>query len=103
VENGTADEARPDVHRLERAAGELREAPHRVSLGDMRFVVRLQRTVELDDAADKSRREDAHAAVVEEIDRLDPARAALPRGRDGVTAEMRIAVADSIAQERAPP
>ena len=103
VEDRPADEARPDGHRLERAARQLREPPERVGLGDMRVVVGPQAPIELDHAAHEARRKDAHAAVVEQIDPLDPQRLALARGDDRVIAEMRVAVDDPVAQERPPP
>src|SRR5271166_4736828 len=69
----------------------------------MRIVVLLQRKIELDDPADEARREDAHAAVVEEINAFDLPRRALAWCCDRVIPEMRIAVDDPVAKKRAPP
>ncbi len=103
VENRPAHETRPHGHRLGHAGREPRKAPHREGVRDSRLVVRLQRPIELDHAVHEPRRKNAHAAVVEQIDAIDPTLAALRRRRDRIIAEMRIAVNDAVAQERAPP
>src|SRR5206468_11650402 len=55
--------------------------------------------IEVDDTADEFRREDAHAAVVQEID----AGGSAGHIEHGVIAEMRIAVDHAEAAERPPP
>ena len=58
-----------------------------------------QSVIEIDDAADEFRREDADAAIVEKV---DAGRLAVAL-EDRVIAEMRIAVDDAVAAERMPP
>ena len=74
-----------------------------VGADDPRLVALLQPLVKLDDAADEAGGEDAHAAVVEQVDRLDPPLVRLARGDHRVIAEMRIAVNDAELRERQPP
>ena len=62
-------------------------------------VVVQEAVVEIDDAADEARMEDADAAVVEQIDALRLA----VFGEDGVVAEMRIAVDHGRVAEGMPP
>ncbi|MEN9604149.1 MAG: hypothetical protein RL545_838, partial [Actinomycetota bacterium] len=64
-----------------------------------RAVVRLDRVVQIDDAADELRLEGADAAVVEQVQ---------PRGaagllEDGIVAEVGIAMDDAVVREREPP
>src|SRR5579863_2399929 len=100
VEDRPAKKPGPDVHGLARPAAEPGETPHLVSLGDPRLVAGLEPAVEFDHAEHEARREDAHAAVVEQVDAVDGP----PAGpRDRIIAEMRIAVNDAVAEERAPP
>src|ERR1700677_2978245 len=103
VENGATHETRPHGHRLGHAGGEPRKAPHLEGVHDASLVVRLKRPIELDHAVHEPWRKNAHAAVIEQIDAIDPTLAALKRRRDRIVAEMWIAVNDAVAQERAPP
>ena len=95
--------SRPERHRFSRPGREPAEAPHLISLRDPRLVVRLERAIKLDHAEHEPRREDAHAAIVEQIDAVDAALLAVAGRGDRVIAEMRIAMNDAVAQERAPP
>ena len=62
-------------------------------------VVVQEALIEIDDAADEARMEDADAAIVEEVDA--PRLAAVREHR--VIAEMRVAVDDGGVAERVPP
>src|SRR5207244_3611483 len=62
------DETRPDVQDVDQFARELAKAPGLVGVNNARVVVVAQPIVEIDHAADERRREDADAAVVQEID-----------------------------------
>src|ERR1700722_3585892 len=103
VENGPAHESRPKGHRLDRAGRELGEAPHLERMRGSRLIVRLESAIELYDAKHEPRREDAHAAIVEQIYAINIALSALAGCVDRIDAMMRMAVQDAVAQERAPP
>ena len=66
-------------------------------------VAGAQPVVEIDHAADEFRREDADAAVVEQVDAGRLGAAAFAFGEHGVIAEMRIAVDHAEAAEGPPP
>ena len=65
VEQGTVDEACPYIERLDQLAAEALEAPDLVGVHDAIVIAGQQTTIEIDHAADETRREDADAAVVE--------------------------------------
>jgi hypothetical protein len=67
--------------------------------GPFSFIAVAQAGIEIDDAADESRRKDADAAIVEQI---DAGRRAVIL-EDRIIAEMRIAVDHADAAERKPP
>src|SRR5215217_394301 len=93
------DEAGPDVEDVDQLGRELLEAPDLIGMDDPVAVVVQEPAVEVDDPADEFRREDADAAVVEEIDA-----ARLPAVREhGVVAEMRVAMDDAVVAEGVPP
>src|SRR5262249_57037345 len=73
--------------------------PGLVSANDEIDVSFQEAMIEIDDTADEFRREDADAAVVQEIDARGPAR----HIEHGVIAEMRIAVDHAEAAKRPPP
>src|SRR5579883_1737604 len=99
VDQRSIDEARPDVERVDRLALQFDEAPGLVGVDDPRLVLAFQALVQIDDAADKARRENADAAVVEEIDPGD----LVAFSGDRVIAEMRVAMNDAVMRERPPP
>src|SRR5947209_11440090 len=107
VEERRIDEAGPDVERVDDLVGELLEAPAAISLDDAVAVVVAQAFIEIDDALHETRREDADATEVEEIDpgrrRSRLAARLLLLVEDGVVAEMRIAVDDAELGEGIPP
>jgi hypothetical protein len=67
---------------------------------DARIVAGAQTLVEIVDAFDKARGKDADATIIEKI---DAARHARFIGKNGIIAEMRIAVDHPIGAERHPP
>src|SRR4029078_11799057 len=68
VQQRSIDEPRPDIEHVDQFAAELLEAPGLVGMDYERVVVPEQAMVKIDDPADELRREDANAAVVEQID-----------------------------------
>src|SRR5207245_7222593 len=93
------DEARPDIERVDQLPIEPLEAPGLVGANDEIGISFQEAVIEVDDTADEFRREDAHAAVVQEID----AGGSAGHIEHGVIAEMRIAVDHAEAAERPPP
>ena len=73
------------------------KAPDGIGGGDLLAIVGLEAAIELDDAFHETRRKDADAAVVEEV---QPGRAAVLL-EDRVVAEMRVAVDDADSARRA--
>jgi hypothetical protein len=67
---------------------------------DALAVVLHQPVVEVEHAGDEVRREDADAAIVEQIEARGRAGVVEP---GGIVAEMRVAVDDAVAAERPPP
>ena len=100
IKQRPVDEPRPDVEDVDQVLGQPAEAPDLVGVDDPRRVIVEQAAIEVDDAADKGRREDADAAIVQQVDAL---RRAVAIGEDGVVAEMRIAMDHAEAAEGRPP
>src|SRR3954451_2425275 len=88
VQQRSVDEPSPDIEHVDQFAAEPLEAPRLVSMDDESGVVLEQAMVKIDDAADELRREDANAAVIEQID----AGGHTVDVEHAVIAEMRIAV-----------
>src|SRR6185312_5985666 len=68
VEQRRVDEARPAAQDGDHLARETLEAPGLVGMDGERLVLALQREIEVDDALDEARPEDADAAEIEEVD-----------------------------------
>src|SRR5580704_19533579 len=68
VKERRIDEARPDIERVDQIALELAEAPSLIGVHDEIVVAFEQAVIKIDDAADEFRREDADAAIVEQLD-----------------------------------
>ena len=100
VEQRPVDKARPDVEDVDQVLGQPAKAPDLVGVDDPRLVIVEQAAVEVDDAADEGRREDADAAIVQQVDAL---RRAIAVGEDSVVAEVRIAMDHAEPAEWRPP
>src|SRR5471032_3345408 len=96
VHQRAIDKARPDIERVDQRARESLEAPGLVGMHHPRLLAVSQAPIQIDHAADELRRENADAAIVEEIDAARLAR--LLEG--GVVAEMRITVNDAETRKR---
>ena len=68
IEERRVNKSRPDVERVDQFAGKLAEAPGFVGVHDEIVVVVQQPVIEIDNAAHELRRENADAAVIQQID-----------------------------------
>ena len=100
VEDRPVDEAGPDVQRVDQRLAEVLEAPGLVGVDDARLIVRAQALVEVDHARHELRREDADAAVVEQV---DPRHLVVALAPHRVVAEVGVAVDHAVMAEGHPP
>src|SRR5215467_11429230 len=83
---------RPPIEHIDYFARQIAKTPAFVGMDGKVTIIVLQRVVEIDDAADEARLEDADTTEIEEIDGAVR--------RDRIVAEVRIAVDDPVVIER---
>ena len=93
------DEAGPDIQDLDHVAAQALEAPKLIGMDDAGFVMGEQALVKLDHPLNEARGENAHAAIIEQVD----AGGLATLFKDRVIAQMRVAVDDAILAEGMPP
>src|SRR4029453_7229692 len=71
---GAIDEARPDIENVDELVRQPLEAPDLIGMHDPRAVIGHETAIEIDDAFDEARWEEADAAIVEKIEADGPPR-----------------------------
>src|SRR5258708_1874342 len=74
VHQGAIDKARPDIERVDQPAREALEAPGLVGVHHPRLLAISEAAIKINHATDEFRRENADAAIVEEVDAIRLAR-----------------------------
>src|SRR5262249_49917971 len=100
VEQWAVYEPGPDIERIDQLAVEALEAPGLVCVHHEVVIALQQPAIKVDHAANKARRENTDAAVIQKI---DACRLSFRIIKDRVIAKMRIAVDDAKTAEGKPP
>ena len=96
IQKRPIDEARPDVEHFDQVLAQALEAPGLIGVDHLRLIVAHEALIEIHHPAHEARREDPHAAVVQQVD-------ALALAKDRVIAQMRIPVDHAELAEGLPP